>query len=673
MISLPYSDIASIGYYNNGYHAYTNGEIELVSLVAEGDNTNAYVYNTFPLLNSATYEYNILESTIEWRGGGSAKIELTPEIFSENNMVSLVISDKDFARYTDSNSTNNRQFIINVNPQKIGVVLKSIGIDNKNQTKGGFSNNMSQLTDDNMYYGYKCLLYDRETGTELCFKYTNNKYSDYLYADMSISTKDGFRQFIFNDSYGVCFTADLYNENAWTRRDRGFIQSYIIDSTTYMNGCGGTFEPMKETNTGYINRFDYADGLQYKISYTGKDSYYSDTMTIEHVYTKDMVLKLLGCFGLYVKINNVEYMPEILGDRCCTGRLIPPSEQATTESLIKELEDSTPTVITPVKPEGNDLENIGLNSNYGQGRFVRWYGLSLSDISGLETWLNGEQPSGYKPLDNFIALSEYMFDIFEEGICSPVPETDIKIGTETYHATWNRIYDISRVIDLGSYKINRYNNDFTDYAPYSTYRVYIPYCNWVDLDSDIIVGEEINVKLIVDPLTTACKGIVLVNGNIIAEANGTAGNTVPLSSSNMGILKQALLSTGVTLGSSALAIGAGVATGNPLAIGGGVIGAIGGITQGLANVHKSINEVKGTTGTSTQFNTYSTCVIQITHPIERISGNFAHSIGFITNQTKELAKCAGFVKCENVDTSGLSCDYAERAEIKSILENGFYC
>lgn len=673
MISLPYDNIESIGYYNNGYHPYTNGEIEIVSLVSEGDNSHGYVYNTLPILQSGSYEYNILSSEVEWRGKGKVELEINAENFSVNNLVSIVITDNNFARYVDSSTTNNRQFIVNINPQKIGIVLKWIGLDNQYESMGGFSNDLSLFTDDRMYYGYKCLLYDRETGTELCLKYTNNRYSEYLYTDMCISTKEGFRQFLFYDNYAVNFVSDYYNENAWSRTDRGHIQSYIIDNTTYMNGLSGSFEVIRESGSGYVNRFDYTDDLQYKIIFSGKDNYYSGNICIEHVYTKNMVLKMLACFGLYVKINNVEYMPEILNDRCCTGRLIPPAEQATTDSLIKELSDSQPTIITPVKPEGNDMENIGLNSNYGQGRFVRWYGLSLADIYGLESWLNGEQPSGYKPLDNFICLSEYMFNIFDEGICSPVPERNIKIGTETYSATWNRIYDISRVIDLGSYKINSYNNDFTDYAPYSSYRVYIPYCNWVDLDSDVVVGEEINVKLIVDPLTTACKGIVLVKGNIIAEVNGTCGNSVPLSSANMGVLKQALLNTGVTLGSSALAITGGLATGNPLAIGGGVVGAIGGITQGLANMHKSINEVKGTTGTSTNYNTYGSCVIQITHPIERISDSYAHTIGYITNKTKSIENCVGFVKCENVDTSGLTCDYAERQEIKAILESGFYC
>lgn len=675
MISLPYLNIKEIGWYKGGWHAYQNGEIELTPLT-ESANINAYVYNTLPILKGGTYEYNILNSDIEWRGGGSVELEIKSEIFSDNNMVSLVITDTDFNRYVDRNTTNNRQFIINVNPQKIGIRLDKIGIDNKTSISGGFNSDLSQLTDNNMYHGYKCVLFDRENGGDILFRYTNNDFSSSLQVDLGISTKDGFRQYLFNDFYAVGFTADFYNENAWSRTDRGHIQSYIIDNTTFMNGLGGVFESLKETNTGYINRFDYDNGLQYKMTFSGKDSRYSDTLYIEHVFNKDMLLSLLGCFGLYVTIGNVEYMPEILSDRKCTGRLIPPSDQDKTDSLIKEIDNTNPTIIVPDAPIENDLENIGLNENIGNSRFVKWYIMTPDQMLSFQEWLNSEErPTGFDAMKNIISVSEFMFDL--SNISQPIGTSEIKVGTERYGEPFGEtiaalLANIHRTFYIGSVTISRYNNDFTDYAPYSTYNLYIPYCGWCTLDSDIIVGNTIDCYLIADPISSGCKGVAMVNGNIIAETNGTFGNSIPISSNNIGQYKQALLNNALSIGSGVLGTATGIASGNAIGAASGALSLISGVAQSVALKHTSFTESKGTTTTATMYNTYDKCVLVETHPVEKIPSNYGHTVGFVTNKTMTVSECTGFTVCDNIDTTGLTCTQTEKDMIKSMLENGCY-
>lgn len=675
MISLPYLNIKEIGYYKNGFTPYTNGEIELTPLT-ESINTNAYVYNTLSILKGGTYEYNILNSSVEWRGGGSVELELKSEIFSDNNMVSLVVTDTDFNRYVDSSTTNNRQFIINVNPQKIGIRLDKIGVDNRDETLGGFHNDLSLFTDDRMYHGYKCILFDRENGADILFRYTNNDFSNSLQVDMSISTKDGFRQYLFNDFYAVNFSSDYYNENAWSRNDRGNIQTYIIDNTVYMNGLNGVFDVVRETGSGQVNRFDYENGLQYKIIFSGRDNYYAGNINIEHVFTKDTLLSLLGCFGLYVLINNIEYMPEILPDRKCTGRLIPPADQDKTDSLIKEIDNTNPTPIKPDAPIENELENIGLNENTSNSRFVHWYIMTPEQMTAFQDWLNSEErPVGFDSMKNIISVSEFMFDL--SRVSSPIGVSDIKIGTEHYGEPFGEtvaslLANVSRTVHIGSITVSRYNNDFTDYAPYSTYDVYIPYCGWVTLDSDIIVGNTIDTYLIADPITSGCKGLVMCNGNIVAEINGTFGNTIPISSNNVGQYKQALLSNALSIGSGIIGTATGVASGNVVGVASGALSLISGVSQSVALKHTSFTESKGNTTTSTMYNTYDKCVLVETHPIEKIPANYGHTIGYVTNKTKTLSECSGFVKCENVDMSDITCDFTMKQMIKNILETGIY-
>lgn len=675
MISLPYDNIKEIGYYKGGFTPYANGEIELAPLT-ESANTNAYVYNTLSILKGGTYEYNILNSAVEWRGSGSVELELKSEIFSDNNMVSLVVTDTDFNRYVDSNTSSNRQFIINVNPQKIGIRLDKIGLDNNDSTGGGFSNDLSLFTDDRMYHGYKCILFDRENGADILFRYTNNNFSDSLQVDMSISTKDGFRQYLFNDFYAVNFTSDYYNENAWSRNDRGNIQTYIIDNTVYMNGLNGVFDVIRETGSGQVNRFDYENGLQYKIIFSGRDNYYAGNINIEHVFNKDMLLSLLGCFGLYVLINNVEYMPEILPDRKCTGRLIPPSDQDKTDSLIKEIDNTNPTIIVPDAPIENELENIGLNENIGNSRFVKWYIMTPDQMLSFQEWLNSdERPTGFDSMKNIISVSEFMYDL--SNISYPVGTSTIKIGTEVYgtfggDTVGSLLTNVSRTVNIGSVTVSRYNNDFTDYAPYSTYNLYIPYCGWCTLDSDIIVGNTIDCYIIADPISSGCKGVAMVNGNIIAETNGTFGNSIPISSNNIGQYKQALLNNALSIGSGVLGTATGIASGNAIGATTGALSLISGVAQSVALKHTSFTESKGTTTTATMYNTYDKCVLVETHPVEKIPSNYGHTVGFVTNKTMTVSECSGFTVCDNIDTTGLTCTQTEKDMIKSMLENGCY-
>ena len=398
----------------------------------------------------------------------------------------------------------------------------------------------------------------------------------------------------------------------------------------------------------------------------------------QNAYSFTYFLKMIASTGLRFKLGGIMYASEIRADGYTTGRYVKVSELDSSDFANKEWLTNEDSVFDadkkPDKELDNDLKDIGLNDNVGNSHFVKWYCLNESEMTALENWLNSsERPTGYKALDNIIAVSEFMLDILGENVSGYYDDNYVKIGTETYDTPLKRMIQIKRIVDLGNYTIDRFNNDFTDYAPYSTYKVYIPYCGWAELDSDVVVGETINVKLIVDPISTGCKGVVLCKGNIIAEINGTCGNSIPISSNNMGMQRQALLNTAVGVVSSAASVATGALTGNGLAVGGGLIGAVGSLTQALSNAHTSFNTVKGTTGTATNYNTYNTCVIQITHSVENIPSNYGSTVGFITNKTKILEECTGYVVCENVNIDGLSCDFAAKQRIKALLETGIYC
>lgn len=515
------------------------------------------------------------------------------------------------------------------------------------------------------------------------FCYKTDFYS--AYTPTNISYRSNSYMYVSDGAYGGVSANPKYYavQTDWNNQSNTSILFYDADSQQLSgnaviglpNDCE-IITPIGQGETEY--NYFIPDGYDYKESPMPCLYYWSNWQTYYfNVYSFEYFLKMVASTGLRFKLNNVMYASEIGSDGYTTGRYIPVSELPNSDFANKDwINSESSNYDADKKPEQdieNELKNIGLNDNVGNSHFVKWYILTETEMTALENWLSSSnRPTGYRPLESFVGVSEYPFDLVENRVCSSFTDNYVKIGTENYDSPLNRMIQIRRVIDLGSYKIDRYNNDFTDYAPYSTYKLYIPFCGWVELDSDICVDETIDVKLIVDPISTSCKGVVLVRGNIIAETNGTCGNNIPISSNNMGMQRQALLNAGLGIMGSVGAVATGALTGNTLATTGGILGAVGSISQALSNSHTNYSSVKGTTGTATNYNTYKQCVIQITHPVEIIPHNYGHTIGYITNKTKILSNCSGYVVCDNVDIKGLSCDYSAKQRIKNLLETGVY-
>jgi len=508
------------------------------------------------------------------------------------------------------------------------------------------------------------------------------------YTPTCISYRSNVYNYVSDRAYGGTSANDRYYavQTDWNNLSNTSILFYNSD-TEYLSGNAivglpsdcEIFTPIGSGETEYNyfipEGYDYSDAPMPALYYWSNwQTYYFN------LYSFDYFLKMVSSTGLRFKLNNIMYASEINSDGYTTGRYIPVTELANSDFFNKDWTASeNSNYDADKKPKHdieNDLEDIGLNENTGNSKFIRWYALTPTQMTDFQEWLNSdERPIGFDAMKNIIGVTEYMTDLSDVSYL--VNTSAIKIGTEVYGSFGGDtvgalITNITRTKELGSITIERYNNDFTDYEPYSTYDVYIPYVNWVHLDADIIVGKKITVYLIEDILTGACKGIVMCEGNIIAEGNGTFGNTVPISSNNVGQYKQALLNNALSIGSGVIASASGIASGNAVGTASGLLSLASGISQSVALKHTSFTDVKGQTATATMYNTYDKCVLAETHPVENITTQFAHSVGFITNKTKLLEQCKGYTVCDNVDTTGLTCTQTEKDIIKQMLETGCY-
>lgn len=200
---------------------------------------------------------------------------------------------------------------------------------------------------------------------------------------------------------------------------------------------------------------------------------------------------------------------------------------------------------TPAEVDPNEyVDEIPLNipSITPVGKFSRWYSLSANDLgdlldflytgdpTSLTTILEGVKLNGENPMNFLIGLRMFPFNINNY-----ISTQSVEIGFGNGVATGvygNEITESNFIIDLGSCYFPRYFKNFLDYEPYTTAKLYIPYCNEIAIPTSIFVGHTIRVKMIVDIMTGNCVAAVYcdklpmyyVNGSISCEVQITGEN-----------------------------------------------------------------------------------------------------------------------------------------------------
>lgn len=100
----------------------------------------------------------------------------------------------------------------------------------------------------------------------------------------------------------------------------------------------------------------------------------------------------------------------------------------------------------------------------------------------------------------------------------------------------HRIYEIQNSRDVlveatDWIQITRKNNDFTDFAPYCSTKLYLPYVGYVDFDLTIYYGKYIKIKYAVDISNGGCVAFVCIansssvtdDGRVVAKFEGSMG------------------------------------------------------------------------------------------------------------------------------------------------------
>lgn len=218
-------------------------------------------------------------------------------------------------------------------------------------------------------------------------------------------------------------------------------------------------------------------------------------------------------------------------------------------------------------------------------------------------------------------------------------------------------------VDCGSVSIPENKFNATDYAPYTSLHLYLPFIGIVELDTNECMNSTINVKYKIDVYTGTCLATVSVtrskdmpNSPILYTYSGNCSQQIPLTSGNATGMLTALIG-GITAGLS-------VASGGGFGLVAGAQLASQTLTHEMFHVSHSGN-ISANAGIMGQKKPY--LIIGRRHGYD--ANNYSSLYGYPANKTIVLGNHTGYVKIKHCFLK-TSATQPEHDEIMSLLRKG---
>lgn len=276
--------------------------------------------------------------------------------------------------------------------------------------------------------------------------------------------------------------------------------------------------------------------------------------------------------------------------------------------------------------------------------------------------------------------------------------TDTKPSVEGYRIS----ACLAPFFKIASYTFNRYFNTFLDFSPYTKIKVSLPYIGEIELFSDDVMGDTINIYYNIDVTTGIGTAFIEKesDGVLLATQSAVLGIEIPKVSSDYseiirnGIMAAAKLTTSIVTGSASTALmGIGSDTldlGIELdstrlsGIGESVLqagvgserishsaakGAMRNILSSLYNPSIMRNTVVSSYGYSS-WAIPRDIIVSIQRPFVKYPSSYNHEYGRPLMETATLKELEGFTIVDSVHMDGFACTDEELSIIERLLTNG---
>ena len=201
-----------------------------------------------------------------------------------------------------------------------------------------------------------------------------------------------------------------------------------------------------------------------------------------------------------------------------------------------------------------------------------FYALRPANVNDVFDYINGLtfesliELIANKPADFITSIRIYPFDFNTADSAHVTTDTSIKLGRYecdlgtggTSQSCYKLTDGYKTHFNLGTYTFTPHFNSFLDYAPYTKYELYLPYCGFVDMNATEYTGKTISIDYILDYTQGSCLAVVsdVTNENdhvILFSRKGTIGVPITWQATNSG----QVLRGAVTAAASTLVMGAG--------------------------------------------------------------------------------------------------------------------
>lgn len=141
------------------------------------------------------------------------------------------------------------------------------------------------------------------------------------------------------------------------------------------------------------------------------------------------------------------------------------------------------------------------------------------------------------PLECIVSLRRFPFDIEHEA-----SSVNVKLGKTAGSAVGYQNKYSSAEFSFRPVQIYpRFGNSFLDYAPYTEYELYVPFCGVTKIDAADILGHTLNVKMIADLTTGSCTAFVMADDLVIQSLSGSVAVEIPVTGTDAATINSQIM------------------------------------------------------------------------------------------------------------------------------------
>lgn len=210
-------------------------------------------------------------------------------------------------------------------------------------------------------------------------------------------------------------------------------------------------------------------------------------------------------------------------------------------------------------------------------------------------------------------------------------------------------------IDCGNINISRYFGDFKDYNPYTKVYVYLPFIGVNEINTNQVMGKDLNLTYGIDVLDGSCVARLSSGGIQFASYSGNVATEYPIAGRSGGnALQTATNLLGQTLGSE--------------------LGTLAGLTGSLITGASSTSTFQTVGGIAGNWGNVGvlTPFVYIERPVQCNPNSYDSQYGYTCNKYLQLSSLSGYTEVDDSIHLAISATEEEKERIMEYLTSGFY-